>query len=36
VPYIPVGQMIQPTAHRADLSGLVQRATVFWNIKRSA
>ncbi|MBI1777700.1 MAG: ABC transporter substrate-binding protein [Proteobacteria bacterium] len=34
VPYIPLGQMIQPTAHRADLSGLVQRATVFWNIRR--
>ena len=35
VPYIPVGQMIQPTAHRRDLTGLVQRATVFWNIKRA-
>jgi peptide/nickel transport system substrate-binding protein len=35
VPYIPIGQMVQPTALRADLTGLVQRATVFWNIRRA-
>ncbi|MBV9537554.1 MAG: ABC transporter substrate-binding protein [Acidisphaera sp.] len=36
VPYIPLGQMITPTAHRADLAGMIPGAVpVFWNIRRS-
>jgi peptide/nickel transport system substrate-binding protein len=35
VPYIPLGQMITPTAHRADLSGMVEGQVVFWNIRRT-
>ena len=37
VPYIPLGQMISPTAYRADLTGILQGAVpVFWNIRRQA
>jgi peptide/nickel transport system substrate-binding protein len=36
VPYIPLGQMISPTAYRANLTGMIPGAVpVFWNIKRS-
>ena len=36
VPYIPLGQMISPTAYRANLSGMIAGAVpVFWNIQRS-
>jgi peptide/nickel transport system substrate-binding protein len=34
VPYIPLGQMITPTAYRADLTGMLEGAPVFWNIRR--
>jgi peptide/nickel transport system substrate-binding protein len=35
VPYIPLGQMISPTAYRANLTGMLQGAVpVFWNIRR--
>ena len=36
VPYIPLGQWSQPTAHRADLTGFVKSSThVFWGVRRS-
>ncbi len=34
VPYIPLGQMISPTAHRADITGMVEGQVVFWNMRR--
>jgi len=35
VPYIPLGQWSQPTAHRADLTGFVKSSThVFWGVRR--
>ena len=34
VPYIPLGQMITPTAYRANLTGILEGAPVFWNIRR--
>ena len=35
VPYIPLGQWSQPTAHRTDLAGFVPSSThVFWGVKR--
>ena len=34
VPYIPLGQTIATTAHRADLSGMLDGLPLFWNIKR--
>ena len=35
VPYMPVGQYIQPTAYRADLSGMLGGFATFWNVGRS-
>jgi peptide/nickel transport system substrate-binding protein len=34
VPYIPLGQYFAPTAHRADLQGLLAGTPVFWNVRR--
>jgi peptide/nickel transport system substrate-binding protein len=34
VPYIPLGQVAQLTALRADLGGLVKGMPVFWNLRR--
>ena len=35
VPYIPLGQMITPTAFRSDLTGMLPGSVpVFWNIRR--
>jgi peptide/nickel transport system substrate-binding protein len=35
VPYIPLGQWSQPTAHRSDLTGFVPSSThVFWGVRR--
>ncbi len=34
VPQIPVGQFYQPTAYRADLSGMLSGFAMFWNIRR--
>jgi len=34
VPYIPLGQMITPTAYRANLTGMLEGVPVFWNIRR--
>lgn len=36
VPYIPLGQWSQPTAHRSDLTGFVKSSThVFWGVRRT-
>ena len=34
VPYIPLGQLIQPTAVRKDITGVMPGFPVFWNLKR--
>ncbi len=34
VPYIPLGQTITTTAHRSDLTGLLDGLPLFWNIRR--
>ena len=36
VPYIPLGQARSPSAHRADLQGVLTGLPVFWNVKRGA
>jgi peptide/nickel transport system substrate-binding protein len=35
VPYIPLGQIAQPTAYRAGLAGVMPGFAVFWNVKRA-
>lgn len=36
VPYIPLGQWSQPTAHRADLTGFVRSSNpLFWGVRRN-
>ena len=35
VPYIPLGQVLGPTAHRAELKGVLTGLPLFWNISRS-
>nr|WP_120005748.1 ABC transporter substrate-binding protein [Pseudoroseomonas vastitatis] len=35
VPFIPVGLFYQSTAYRAELSGMVKGAPVFWNLRRA-
>jgi peptide/nickel transport system substrate-binding protein len=34
VPAIPLGQFIQPTAYRTNLTGVMKGFPVFWNVKR--
>ena len=34
VPYIPLGQALGPTAHRAELKGVLTGLPLFWNITR--
>jgi len=34
VPYLPLGLYYQPTAHRRDLSGLLEGMPLFWNVER--
>ena len=35
VPYVPLGQQYQQTAHRADLTGVLPGLPVFWNVTRA-
>ena len=35
VPYIPMGQYLQPTAYRSDLAGVLQGFALFWNVRRA-
>src|SRR5262249_23570632 len=32
VPYIPLGQSISPTAHRSDITGVLNGQPTFWNV----
>lgn len=34
VPYVPLGQIFTPVAHRSDLSGMLNGLPLFWNIRR--
>jgi peptide/nickel transport system substrate-binding protein len=34
VPYIPLGQVLAPSAHRADLQGVLTGLPAFWNVRR--
>jgi peptide/nickel transport system substrate-binding protein len=34
LPYIPTGQLFNPVAHRAELTGMLQGLPAFWNIRR--
>lgn len=34
-PYLPLGQYIQPTAYRSNITGMQQGFATFWNIRRS-
>ena len=35
VPYIPMGQYLQPTAYRSNLEGVLQGFALFWNVKKT-
>ena len=35
VPYIPMGQYLQPTAYRDSLQGVLAGFALFWNVKRA-
>ncbi len=35
VPYYPLGQVMQPTATRTSLTGVLNGFAVFWNVKRA-
>ena len=34
VPFYPTGTFYQPTAHRADLTGFIKGAPLFWGVRR--
>ena len=34
VPYVPLGQQFQQTAHRAEITGILPGMPVFWNVQR--
>lgn len=34
VPYLPLGAFYQPTAYRADLTGMLKGFPLFWNVRR--
>jgi peptide/nickel transport system substrate-binding protein len=34
LPYIPLGQMLAPTAYRRDLTGVLGGYALFWNVRR--
>ncbi len=35
VPYIPMGQYLQPTAYRTSLDGVLSGFAIFWNVRKS-
>jgi peptide/nickel transport system substrate-binding protein len=35
VPYYPLGQYLQPTAHRSNLAGILDGFATFWNVRRT-
>jgi len=34
LPYVPLGQMFQPTSFHVDISGVLNGFVIFWNVKR--
>jgi peptide/nickel transport system substrate-binding protein len=34
VPYVPLGQVLQPSAYRSDLKDILRGAPIFWNVRR--
>lgn len=36
VPYVPLGQYLQPTAYRTQLQGVLDGFALFWNVRRAA
>jgi peptide/nickel transport system substrate-binding protein len=34
VPYIPMGQYLQPTAYRTNLEGVLNGFAIFWNVRK--
>jgi len=34
LPYVPLGQMFQPTSFHIDISGVLNGFVIFWNVKR--
>ena len=35
VPYYPLGQLLQPTAYKAALTGILSGFVIFWNVKHA-
>ena len=35
IPYIPMGQYLQPTAYRTTLDGVLSGFAIFWNVRKS-
>ena len=35
VPYIPLGQYLQPTAYRANLDGVPNGFAIFWSVRKT-
>jgi peptide/nickel transport system substrate-binding protein len=35
VPYVPLGQNLQPVAYRNTLTGLLPGFPLFWNVRRT-
>src|SRR3954447_22172717 len=35
IPYIPMGQYLQPTAYRANLEGVLNGFAIFWNVRKA-
>ncbi|MBV8912454.1 MAG: ABC transporter substrate-binding protein, partial [Acetobacteraceae bacterium] len=34
IPYIPMGQYLQPTAYRSNLEGVLNGFAIFWNVRK--
>jgi peptide/nickel transport system substrate-binding protein len=35
VPYLPIGEYLQPTAHSKEISGLLKGMPIFWNVSKA-
>ena len=35
VPYVPTGQVLQATAYRNDLTGVLKGFVLFWNVRKA-
>ncbi|HEY0182099.1 MAG TPA: hypothetical protein VGC09_04760 [Rhodopila sp.] len=34
-PYLPLGHILQPTAYRRDVSGMLPGFAKFWNVRKA-